>query len=82
MEWTELTKYIDATVLLLIVILFARGVIVSRATMDRLTEANQKTLNEVKTSYEKTISKLCESFNKSSEDFKEVVEIMKKNGSK
>jgi len=72
-EWIKwVSEYGALGVLTLIFFLFAIGKIVS-----------SKTLCDIKKSYEKTIERLCNSFEKQIESFKDVIEILRKeNGGK
>ena len=72
-EWVTLfSNYGALGVLTLLFFLFAIGKIVSA-----------KTLYDIKKSYEKTIERLCTSFEKQIDSLKEVIEILRKeNGGK
>lgn len=68
MEWVQpISEYGALGVLVLIFFLFAIGKIVSA-----------KTLCDIKKSYEKTIERVCNSFEKQIESLKEVIEILRK----
>jgi len=72
-EWLKwISEYGALGVLTLLFFLFAIGKIVS-----------SKTLHNIKKSYEKTIERVCASFEKQIESLKEVIEILRKeNGGK
>ena len=68
MEWIKpISEYGALGVLVLIFFLFAIGKIVS-----------SKTLCDIKKSYEETIERVCDSFEKQIESLKEVIEILRK----
>ena len=68
MEWIQpISEYGALGILTLIFFLFARGMIVSH-----------KTLCDIKKSYEKTIERVCASFEKQIESLKDVIEILRK----
>lgn len=85
MEWTEIVKYIDAGILLLIVILFVRGYIVSKKTVDDIRAEMQKeredfkaTLDTICQSHRQEIKGITNSFEKRIKDFMKIIKVLKK----
>lgn len=92
MEWiTIVTEYGALGVLTLLMVLFARGQVVSRKTLEEYTKQHKESLNSVKESFEQAITIICKSheeqvkvmttnFTKQIKSLKEVIKIMKRNG--
>ena len=78
MEWNEIAKYIDAGVLLLIIILFARGLIVSKKVCDDVRKTFQEALDKICQSHKEEINTITESFEKRMQNFMQIIEILKK----
>jgi len=94
MEWIQIvSEYGALGVLVILMILFARGQVVSKKTMQDMSKANENTVRELKASFESTVQLICNShekqvklmtgnFTKQLNAFKAVIQIMKKNGVK
>ncbi len=90
MEWVQIvSEYGALGVLTILMILFARGQVVSKKTLEENSKQHKESLDSVKTSFEKTVSILCKShedqiktmttaFTKQIRSLKEVIKIMKK----
>lgn len=85
MEWTEMVKYVDAGILLLIVILFIKGYIVSRKTIDDIKKEIQKerenfkiTLDIICETHKQEIKGITNSFEKRIKDFMKIIKVLKK----
>lgn len=85
MEWTEIAKYIDAGVLLLIVVLFIKGCIVSRRTVNDTKAEMQKDRENFKAaldiickSHRQETQRILNSFDKRMKDFMKVIKVFKK----
>lgn len=85
MGWNEIVNYIDAGVLLIIVILFIKGYIVSKKTVIDIRTEMQKeretfriTLNTICQSHQKEIKSITSSFEKRMKDFMKIIKVLKK----
>ena len=90
MEWNEIVKYVDAGILLLIVVLFVKGYIVSkrtvidmRAEMQKERENFKTTLDLICEGHQREIKGITGSFERRMRDFMKIIKVLKqKNGIK
>lgn len=87
-EWSDVTQFIDAGVLVVIFFLFAKGVIVSKATMEEIKKTFSESLEQITRTFESTIARInennnnnvkqmCDTFSRNNDDLKEIINILK-----
>ena len=78
MDWNQIANYIDTAALTVIVILFARGLIVSRFTVDKIEKNFKAFLDKMCASFTRQAEEQNRSFREELETIKEVFGILKK----
>ena len=87
-EWSDVAQFIDAGVLVVIFFLFAKGVIVSKATMEEIKKTFSESLEQITRTFESTIARInennnnnvkqmCDTFSRNNDDLKEIINILK-----
>ena len=90
MEWVQIvSEYGALGVLIILMALFAKGQVVSKKTMQDMNNAYKESMTELKTSFEVTVGRICEShenqvkimttsFTRQISSLKAVIQIMKR----